>query len=319
MTYGVGVPDVELDDLTEGFEPLDQSQATEEYSVFDDADLGLTDDSDPGKGAKPTAPPADSSVTDYIKEDLAFRRQQQQQQQQQLQLQQQQEAERQRNEAKAAKLKAIDDQIAALIPKVEPLNLPSEVLNTYTPETRQVIGHMAREQAAQLLQSVTGPMRQMMQQNLEYSQQLEELRAATQPNPQAQVNERLRMAVPDIDNVMGDPGWEAYRRSVIPGTDLTVGEIVGQAYTQGNVARVKQYIDKYRASRNTRRQETPGVAPRNSSGPVTSGARKPILRYSELDQAYNRHQQGLIDKAKLNKIEMMFEAAAAENRVNYDK
>lgn len=315
------VTDADLDDLAGGA-PLTLDPRDVEYSVFegDDDDLGLTTDLDPVTGRKRVPQPVDNSgVTDYMRQDLQFRRQQQQDQQLQQRQQQQQEADRIRNDAKTARLKEIDDSITALIPRVDPLNLPANVMEAYSAETRQVISHAAREQAAEMMRSMSEPLRQVMRQNYEYGQQLEELRTATRPDPQTQVNDRLRAMVPDIENVMGDPGWEAYRRTVIPGTDITVGEIVANAYTQGNVSRIKQYVDQYRSAGSTRRHETPAPAPRNTGGPAVRGQQKQILRFSELEQAYNKHQQGLIDKAKLDRIVVLFENAAAEQRVNYDK
>lgn len=256
----------------------------------------------------------DTGFNEYVKQDLDFRRNQLAEQQRQALQTKQQELESQRRQSLEKRYKEIDSTLDSIIPKTDDIYINEELYNS---QTQQVIQHLAKKQAAEIVKNVAEPMRQLWRKNIEQEEKIEQLRNQFM-DPQKQFEDRLINIAPDAAQILNSDGWEPFKRKSSGETGITYGELVEFAHSRGDVHKVKQIMDIYKNSNTMNKAEIISPKSRNNSGPSLQ-SNKVMLKQSELEKAWVKRDLGQIDEATLRKIEAQFERAAIENRVDYSK
>lgn len=260
----------------------------------------------------------DPGLSQYLQEDLRQRREELQQRQWQAQQAQQVEAQRRFEEQRAQRQRDLDARLDQVFRAPEAPQLTPEERDMYT-ASLPVIQRYAEYHSQQAVAGLRDTVREVMAGRMELEDELAALRQAQQANPRAQLDATVRAQVPDIDNMLASPQWKEFCNKQIPHLGVTPGEVIGAHYQNGNAQGVVSVVNMFKNRSKTSRTETPAPAQRAASAPVVQGGGRGRLRYSELDAAYNKAEQGLLARDKLAQIVEKYETAAAEGRVDYNR
>lgn len=313
-----------------GQEPYEEPELEEEEPEYEDV-LGEDEpDDDEGRGDSQGrrgsdnatgAPVPSDALTSLLHQDAAFR-----QQELAAQREAREEARRQQEEAKKAereerRKRELDETVSRLIPDTKDLDLTPEERQTYE-RSASVIDKLARRRMAEYAQQHLAPtVRQLAEQNQRLSQDMEALRNESQRNAVDNIDNRLRMVVPDIDRIVTSREFAAFRGQEVPGVPgMRYGDLIADYYNRndaGSVARLLQYYQEQQRKEPASRKEPVTRSGTAASAPSTR--KKPrLLKWSQLQEAERKFERGQIDAAKLEDIQNKFEIAASENRVDYD-
>lgn len=293
-----------------------------EYESFD-----LDDDLD-GEGnpitttttssANPTPAAPNPDLSNYLANDLRLRQEEAQRRQTEEAQRRQNEAQERARQAREQRMQDLDARLNTAFPSVTEPTL-TEAERQQFQQSLPMIERMAQYHAARTVGGMRDTFREVMARNMELEDQLSEVRASTQANPRQQLDVMVRAQVPDIDATLQDPQWSAFRDTVIPSLGVTPGQIIQNHYANGNAQGVVGILNSFKSRSKTTRTETPAPGMPSASGPSTKPVRGKMLKYTDLNQAYARHQSGTLSYDKLQGIVNKFEEAAAEGRVDYDK
>lgn len=292
-----------------------------EYESVLDADDDDDDDTAGAPGPKQTTrqPAAGQSgdLSQFLQQDLQFRQEQARQAAEQERIRNAAAIKQRQDEARAQRQKDIDDRLAQVLPDAQAPTLTDEERATFQ-QSLPMIERMAAYHAQRQTSQLRDTFRDVLLRNAELEDQIAEVRTTTQADPRQQLDLMVRAQIPDIDATLGDKDWTAFRDQVIPALGMTAGQVIQHHYQSGNAQGVVQVINSFRNRKKTTRSESPSPVP-SASGPSSRPASGKMLRYSELNEAYARHQAGTLAYDKLQVIVNKFEDAATQGRVDYDK
>lgn len=309
-------PDDDLDSL---LIPGGNPGEIEYDSILDDDEEELGGDPAGRRtpGAAPANPGGTADLAQYLQQDIQFRQEQARRAAEQAEQARQQQQQQQQEEARRKRQEAIDQRLAQVLPDVQAPQLTDEERATFQ-QSLPMIERMAQYHAARQTSQLRDTFRDVLLRNAELEDQIQDIRATSQADPRQQLDLMVRAQIPDIDATLNDKDWAAFRDQTIPALGMTAGQIIQHHYQNGNAQGVVQVINSFRNRKKTTRTESPAPVP-SASGPSSRPAGGKMLRYSELNEAYARHQAGTLAYDKLQSIVNKFEEAAAQGRVDYDK
>lgn len=138
-------------------------------------------------------------------------------------------------------------------------------------------------------------------------------------------DQALHVAVPDIDDLMTDPGFATFMAKPVPYTaGETLKDRLGAAHRSGNVKIVSQIFNEFRAIAKAAAGSQPGVA-QLQTPPVVAAAPTPtqpqakkMLAWSKRDEAFRSFRAGKITQADLSRVQNMYAKAEAQGRIDYN-
>ena len=136
--------------------------------------------------------------------------------------------------------------------------------------------------------------------------------------------QRVQAAVPELPQITQSQEWRNYLNTPAPGTGGAVAmrTLLETNIRQGNFDGIKEIVDIYldRSKQSgLQSQVSPGRS-QVSTPPSTLATRKPKqLAYSKFLSAKNQYVSGLMSYDEFSRIEAVYDKAAVEDRINYDK
>lgn len=136
--------------------------------------------------------------------------------------------------------------------------------------------------------------------------------------------QRVQAAVPELPQITQSQEWKQYLNTPAPGTGgaVSMRALLETNIRQGNFGGIKEIVDIYldRSQQSgLQSQVSPGRS-QVSTPPSTLATRKPKqLSYSKFERARNQYASGQMSYDEFSKIESIYDRAAVEGRINYDK
>lgn len=138
---------------------------------------------------------------------------------------------------------------------------------------------------------------------------------------------QLRQAVPDLDALTASADFKTFLERTVPYSGgQTIRDRLKQAYEGQDAHTIASIVADFRASTGGGK---PAVTPGHFQQPAGSGGQptatapeaqpKPTLAWSKRKEATARFQRGQMTQAELTKVQQLYDQAAKEGRVDYDK
>lgn len=208
-----------------------------------------------------------------------------------------------------------------------PLFDPSEIqltddeINLYGKDATAYAEKIAKRVVQQMHEKAILPLQQQIYQQQQALNQ-NRVDAATQ---QSQLLfQRVQAAVPELPQITQSQEWRNFLNTPVPGTggSASMRSFLETNIRQGNFDGIKEIVDIYldRSKQSgLQSQVSPGRS-QVSNPPSTLATRKPRqLAYSKFLSARNRYASGQMSYEEFSRIEAVYDKAAVEDRINYDK
>lgn len=208
-----------------------------------------------------------------------------------------------------------------------PLFDPSEIqltddeINLYGKDATSYAEKIAKRVVQQMHEKAILPLQQQIYQQQQALNQ-NRVDAATQ---QSQLLfQRVQAAVPELPQITQSQEWRNFLNTPVPGTggSASMRSFLETNIRQGNFDGIKEIVDIYldRSKQSgLQSQVSPGRS-QVSTPPSTLATRKPKqLAYSKFLSAKNQYVSGLMSYDEFSRIEAVYDKAAVEDRINYDK
>lgn len=138
---------------------------------------------------------------------------------------------------------------------------------------------------------------------------------------------QLRQAVPDLDALTASADFKTFLERPIPYSGgETIRDRLKKAYEGQDAHTIASIVADFRANTGGGK---PPVTPAHFQQPAGSGGQptatapeaqpKPTLAWSKRKEATARFQRGQMTQAELTKVQQLYDQAAKEGRVDYDK
>lgn len=204
---------------------------------------------------------------------------------------------------------------------------PSEV--TITDEEIQLFGKeatsyaqkIAKQVAQQLYEKTISPLQQQLQQQQAIINQSRNDSVAQQSQLLFQ---RIQYAIPEVQSITASQEWRNYLQTPAPGTggSVPLGRLLEHNIKSGNYEGIKEIFDIY-LDRNKQQglqsQVSPGRSQVSTPPSTLATSKTKYLAYSRLLSAKRRFEAGQISYDEYRRIENLYDKAAVENRIDYDK
>ena len=149
----------------------------------------------------------------------------------------------------------------------------------------------------------------------------------TKPDDGQDKTNLLAQFVPDWREIDISDGWKKWLMQVERMSGRTRQQLMMEAWTQGDVMRVAEFFDAYKAATGINQRKSPprdtNVQPesRGSQTPPTERPEKRIWRISEVNDIEGRARRGEFKRQpeKLARLRQDIAQAAAENRIDMSK
>lgn len=188
------------------------------------------------------------------------------------------------------------------------------------PVIRKVVAEMVKAAVEPALRKIHAAARDARRQSTD-------VQAALADTLTHSFQDRLLTAIPDIEALSDTPEFQAYVNRTIP---YSGGERVKTrlhaAYTAQDVRTIQAIVDEFRKERGA---EAPAADPKLLEYPSGSGQprtprsrapqQKPVLAWSKLREAQQQRLKGQITKAEFDRIRQLYDDAAKEGRIDYQK
>lgn len=208
-----------------------------------------------------------------------------------------------------------------------PLFDPSEIqltddeINLYGKDATAYAEKIAKRVMQQVHEKAILPLQQQLYQQ---QQALNQSRVNSATQQSQLLFQRVQAAVPTLPQITQSQEWRDYLNTPAPGTGGAVAmrTLLETNIRQGNFDGIKEIVDIYldRSKQSgLQSQVSPGRS-QVSTPPSTLATRKPKqLAYSKFLSAKNQYVSGLMSYDEFSRIEAVYDKAAVEDRINYDK
>lgn len=208
-----------------------------------------------------------------------------------------------------------------------PLFDPSEIqltddeINLYGKDATAYAEKIAKRVMQQVHEKAILPLQQQLYQQ---QQALNQSRVDSATQQSQLLFQRVQAAVPELPRITQSQEWRDYLNTPAPGTGGAVAmrTLLETNIRQGNFDGIKEIVDIYldRSKQSgLQSQVSPGRS-QVSTPPSTLATRKPKqLAYSKFLSAKNQYVSGLMSYDEFSRIEAVYDKAAVEDRINYDK
>lgn len=208
-----------------------------------------------------------------------------------------------------------------------PLFDPSEIqltddeINLYGKDATAYAEKIAKRVMQQVHEKTILPLQQQLYQQ---QQALNQSRVDSATQQSQLLFQRVQAAVPTLPQITQSQEWRDYLNTPAPGTGGAVAmrTLLETNIRQGNFDGIKEIVDIYldRSKQSgLQSQVSPGRS-QVSTPPSTLATRKPKqLAYSKFLSAKNQYVSGLMSYDEFSRIEAVYDKAAVEDRINYDK
>lgn len=208
-----------------------------------------------------------------------------------------------------------------------PLFDPSEIqltddeINLYGKDATAYAEKIAKRVMQQVHEKAILPLQQQLYQQ---QQALNQSRVDSATQQSQLLFQRVQAAVPTLPQITQSQEWRDYLNTPAPGTGGAVAmrTLLETNIRQGNFDGIKEIVDIYldRSKQSgLQSQVSPGRS-QVSTPPSTLATRKPKqLAYSKFLSAKNQYVSGLMSYDEFSRIEAVYDKAAVEDRINYDK
>lgn len=123
----------------------------------------------------------------------------------------------------------------------------------------------------------------------------------------------LRKEIPDMQTKLDSPRWREYVESVIPRTNITVGQALLTNHKARNLKAIKEIFDGFTVeSQNLLKQQMPGTA-----RVATPPEKKDTLKWSDRKQLSEEFRKGRITQDRFDKLVAVYEKAEQEGRIDF--
>lgn len=208
-----------------------------------------------------------------------------------------------------------------------PLFDPSEIqltddeINLYGKDATAYAEKIAKRVMQQVHEKAILPLQQQIYQQ---QQALNQSRVDSATQQSQLLFQRVQAAVPELPQITQSQEWRNYLNTPAPGTGGAVAmrTLLETNIRQGNFDGIKEIVDIYldRSKQSgLQSQVSPGRS-QVSNPPSTLATRKPRqLAYSKFLSARNQYASGQMSYDEFSRIEAVYDKAAVEDRINYDK
>lgn len=208
-----------------------------------------------------------------------------------------------------------------------PLFDPSEIqltddeINLYGKDATAYAEKIAKRVMQQVHEKAILPLQQQFYQQ---QQVLNQSQAASAAQQSQLLFQRVQAAVPELPQITRSQEWRNFLDTPAPGTGgaVPMKALLETNIRQGNFDGIKEIVDIYldRSKQSgLQSQISPGRS-QVSTPPSTLATRKPRqLAYSKFLSARNQYASGQMSYDEFSRIEAVYDKAAVEDRINYDK
>ena len=209
----------------------------------------------------------------------------------------------------------------------KPLFDPSEIqitdeeISLYGKDATAYAEKIAKRVMQQVHEKAILPLQQQIYQQ---QQELNKSRVDSATQQSQLLFQRVQAAVPELPKITQSQEWRNYLNTPAPGTGGAVAmrTLLETNIRQGNFDGIKEIVDIYldRSKQSgLQSQVSPGRS-QVSTPPSTLATRKPKqLAYSKFLSAINKYASGQMSYEEFARIEAVYDKAAVEDRINYDK
>lgn len=302
------------DDLDEAqFAVDDEGDGGEETPNQPSAPSGSSSDSGSGMGQPPAQQPPAQAPTMYTQEQLEYERRLAE--------------ERGRNAAMTQMMQGGAQHQQPEQQGPDPLFDPSEIqltedeINLYGKDATAYAEKIAKRVVQQMHEKAILPLQQQIYQQ---QQALNQSRMDSATQQSQLLFQRVQAAVPELPKITQSQEWRNFLTTPAPGTGGAVDmrTLLETNIRQGNFDGIKEIVDIYldRSKQSgLQSQVSPGRS-QVSTPPSTLATRKPRqLAYSKFLSARNQYASGQMSYDEFSRIEAVYDKAAVEDRINYDK
>lgn len=201
------------------------------------------------------------------------------------------------------------------------IQLTDEEINLYGKDATAYAEKIAKRVMQQVHEKAILPLQQQLYQQ---QQALNQSRVDSATQQSQLLFQRVQAAVPELPQITQSQEWRNYLNTPAPGTGGAVAmrTLLETNIRQGNFDGIKEIVDIYldRSKQSgLQSQVSPGRS-QVSTPPSTLATRKPKqLAYSKFLSAKNQYVSGLMSYDEFSRIEAVYDKAAVEDRINYDK
>lgn len=201
------------------------------------------------------------------------------------------------------------------------IQLTDEEINLYGKDATAYAEKIAKRVMQQVHEKAIIPLQQQIYQQ---QQALNQNRVDSVTQQSQLLFQRVQAAVPELPQITQSQEWRNYLNTPAPGTGGAVAmrTLLETNIRQGNFDGIKEIVDIYldRSKQSgLQSQVSPGRS-QVSTPPSTLATRKPKqLAYSKFLSAKNQYVSGLMSYDEFSRIEAVYDKAAVEDRINYDK
>ena len=201
------------------------------------------------------------------------------------------------------------------------ITLTDEELNIYGKDATAYAEKIAKRVMQQVHEKAIIPLQQQIYQQ---QQVINQSRVDTATQQSQLLYQRVQAAVPQLPQITQSPEWSEYLKTPAPGTGgrVPMSTLLEINIRQGDFEGIKEIVDIY-LDRNKQTGLQSQVSPGRSqvsTPPTTLATRKPKqLAYSKFLSARNQYAAGQMSYDEFVSIEAIYDKAAVENRINYDK
>lgn len=201
------------------------------------------------------------------------------------------------------------------------IQLTDEEINLYGKDATAYAEKIAKRVMQQVHEKAIIPLQQQIYQQ---QQALNQSRVDSATQQSQLLFQRVQAAVPELPQITQSQEWRNYLNTPAPGTGGAVAmrTLLETNIRQGNFDGIKEIVDIYldRSKQSgLQSQVSPGRS-QVSTPPSTLATRKPRqLAYSKFLSARNQYASGQMSYDEFSRIEAVYDKAAVEDRINYDK
>lgn len=194
-----------------------------------------------------------------------------------------------------------------------PAQAPAQVIEDLTDEEKQqyqqslpVITKLAKKLAAEQV----SPLQEKV---AELQTQLEKTTKNYESMSEASFIAELRKEIPDMQAKLENSKWREYVSSIIPRTNITIGDALLTNHKARNLKAIKEIFEGFAVGvQNLAQQQVPGTA-RSASPPE----KKETLKWSDRAKLSEDFRKGRITKEKFDKLLAIYEKAEQEGRIDF--
>ena len=201
------------------------------------------------------------------------------------------------------------------------IQITDEEVNLYGKDATAYAEKIAKRVMQQVHEKAILPLQQQIYQQ---QQALNQSRVDSATQQSQLLFQRVQAAVPQLPQITQSQEWRNFLNTPAPGTGGAVAmrSLLETNIRQGNFDGIKEIVDIYldRSKQSgLQSQVSPGRS-QVSNPPSTLATRKPRqLAYSKFLLSRNQYASGQMSYDEFARIEAVYDKAAVEDRINYDK